>query len=302
MNNPETIDRAVMIQGNRLPAPSLTVGLPAAGRWLSSAAPASSPYTQTLGNGQANVQVAKSPGTRGAGFAGNAAPNAPFAFTVHAGGRVAVLGNTPPSSSFGLGQKPYPAPSGNAGVGAPVSGSTYHIEGGGAAFINGLAAVSGDVVSWGKHYTPGQPLPGFSLRGNPQATTDIVDSPIVVGSGLTVSTTDNVSTLRLNATSLGAVRGLTVQTYKGLNHITGVTGSLTGMTAAITYTTQTITYLTAATFDAENCTVQTATATQNVVTAVSVVSVSGGVSVTANSESLTLVGAVTGEITDYLRP
>jgi hypothetical protein len=301
MNNPETIDKAVMIQGNRLPAPSLTVGLPAAGRWLSSAAPASSPYTQTLGNGQANVQVAKSPGTRGAGFAGNAAPNAPFAFTVHAGGRVAVLGNTPPSSSFGLGQKPYPAPSGNAGVGSPVSGSTYHIEGGGAAFINGLAAVSGDVVSWGKHYTPGQPLPGFSLRGNPQATTDIVDSPIVVGSGLTVSTTDNVSTLSLNASSTGAVQSLT-QSSVSINSITGLSASLSGLTAVISFDFQTITYLTAATFDAENCTVQTATATQNVISSFSFSGITGGVVVSANSSNVTAVAAITASTTNYLRP
>lgn len=288
MNNPHVFDKAVLIQGNRTPAPPLNVGLPGAGRWLSSADPSASTYVQTLGNGRANIQVAKSPGTRGAGFAGGAAPNSPFTLTIHGGGKVEVLGRSPGTASFGAGQKPYPAPAGNAGLGFPVAASTYHIQGGGAALINGLAAVSGDVISYGKHYTPGQPLPGYALRGNPSSTTDIVDSPIVVGTGLTIATTDSVHTLSMNAVTRNVIDKSTVQ-VEGVSLVQSVTASLA-------VTSEVVTYVTGATFNATSCAIELATATKSVITSVSITAV------TASTAQKSVVTAVTLGITTVLAP
>lgn len=275
MNNPLTVDKSVLIQGNRTPSPPLTVGMPGAGRWLASVTPSGSEYSQTMGGGQANVQVARSPGTRGAGFAGGAAPNSPFTLTVHGGGRVAVIKQSPGVASFGTGQKPYPAPASNAGLGAPIAGSTYHIEGGGAAFINGLAAVSGDVVSYGKHYTPGQPLPAFSLRGNPHATTDIVDTPIVAGTGLTISSSGDVHTLHalpFNAATTQVVAGFQLsQAVITLHVATSPLVTVTGVS-----------------FDAENCIFNVTT---NSIVTVSSVTIS---LVTASPQDLT--GETSGQV------
>jgi hypothetical protein len=176
----------VVIQALPAVGPALPVPLAAATQWLRMASPGLSPYTQTLGNGQVPVQSAKTPYPRGGGFAGGVAPSNTFTLTVHGGGKVQTLKASPVGREFGDGASPYPLPRGASP--SQGAGTGDHIVGGGAALFNGVVAINGDLVVWGKLYAAEDTHPAQTFRGNSASTTGgLTDVPYYLGTPTTVS-------------------------------------------------------------------------------------------------------------------